>query len=496
MSYKYCRKHDNIVREIKLKDTVMEYCPACKKRQIFEMMGYKIYHKEVQRFHDSDARVKACWAPRRTTKSYSGAHDLLLLYLLPETITWIVAPSYEIGEKEFRVMHQRLVLEADKLGIDKPLRCYNSIRTGNLSIESKQKSIIRVKSAERPVSLLGEAVDGILYSEGAQLKRDIRERYTMQTTVTTAKERGTGYEIIPTTPLGSAEWVHELCMEGQKSDNKRLIESFHWDYTANPKYDVQELENAKKTLGANSPAFREQYLGDWVFYGGSVYSNFNEDTHIIEPFEIPKHWHVVRAIDFGVRDPFVCLWGAIGPDSEIYLFDEYYFTEGGRSMKHHAQFIKEKSKNMKVIQTVADPSATQSIEDLNQEGVFAIPADNDHMSGRLRVMEYLTCTPDGPRPYPLRNTKSKKNHPRMYIFKTMKDLLREFRYYRFKERRYVQSDKEVTLGDDHAMDCLRYLSMTRPAPFRLKFKHTMNSIFGVMNKIKIDRLNRNQWRLG
>jgi hypothetical protein len=445
------------------------------KWKLYDILGYKTYHSEVQRFHESNARIKICCAPRRTTKSYSASHDPLPDLIQNEDFRiWIVGPSYELAEKEFRYMHEALVI---KMGL-KPIYARTNARSGKPILEFEGKRIIEAKSAENQNQLLGEAVDVAIYSEAAQLPRGIRERF-VKPCLTTKK----GREIVPTTPDAKGEWVNELFGLGQ-TQNDLGIDSFTWDRTANPKYDDAEFQWAKRFYGEDSPVFREQYLGEWVFYGGLVYPTFSESLHVIPPFSIPKNWRVVRGIDFGFRDPFVCLWAAIGPHNELYFFQEYYQREG-RSIREHAVNIKALSRGLNIFYTVGDPTEKQAIEDLNYEGVSCDSANNDKTAGRLRAMEYLAPS-YGPPPYGLTDYTEQK-WPHAYIFNTCVEMRREFRYYRWIETRQVQDEKEKTEGEDHAMDIFRYICMTRPSPYKESRRLPSGSFNAILNKIKSNR---------
>ena len=445
------------------------------KWKLYEALGYTTYHSEVRRFHDSTARIKVCCAPRRTTKSYSAAYDLIPDFVATKDFRiWIVGPSYELAEKEFRYMHEALVI---KLGL-KPTYARTNARSGKPILEFPGNRVIEAKSAENQTQLLGEAVDRVIYSEGSQLPRGIRERY-VKPCLTTRK----GHEIIPTTPDARGEWVNELFDIGQ-TENTFDIDSFTWDRTANPKYDDAEFEWAKRFYGEDSPVFREQYLGEWVFYGGLVWPNFSS-KHIIEPFKIPSSWKVVRSIDFGYRDPFVCLWGAVGPNQEIYIFQEYYEREG-RDLPDHASRIKAMSSGYNVMRTVGDPTEKQAIEDLCRYGIFCDSAINDRMAGRLRVAEYMTPTDDGPPPFGWQDFTGDK-WPRVYFFNTCKETIRELKYYRWKEGRQVENETERTEGEDHSADCLRYLFMERPKPFSEKSRLNPHSVNAILEKLKRKR---------
>jgi hypothetical protein len=460
--------------------------PVIDKWALFDRIGYDVTHPEVRRFHDSKARVKVAVAPRRGSKSYAASHDVMDECLLPNRRIWVVGPSYNLAEKEFRYIHQKLVLERNKHGLPKPKTCLTNPRSGQLMIVWPWGTILEGKSADRPDGLLGDAINRIIYSEAAQLPRAIRERYTHPTVITTK-----GTEIIPTTPDQSGEWVNELFELGAQPEYPEIA-SFHWDVTANPTYDLEELERARKFYGEDSPVFQEQYLGMFVYYAGRVYNHFYESTHVIEPFDIPRRWSVVRAIDFGHRDPFVTLWGAVGPEGELYIYNEYYNTKGG-VMREHARHIEAQSRNRNIVQSVGDPAARQSIDDLRYEGVSVMEANNDRAAGRLRVLEYMISSESGVPPYPIRDmpaSKAKNKWPRIYIFNTCKNLIRELKYFRWKEHRAIEGDRERTEGDDHACDALRYLVMTRPSPTNFENRVPRNSFEGYMSLMKTQRAER------
>lgn len=458
--------------------------PKLDKFAIFDLIGYDYHHPEVERFHRSDARIKVATAPRRGSKSYAASHDVIDTCLLPDTRTWIVGPSYALAEKEFRYIHEALVLNRNKLGLPKPKVCMTNPRSGQLYIRWPWGAVLEGKTADRPESLLGEAVDRIIYSEAAQLPRQIRERYTQPTTITRK-----GQEIIPTTPDARGVWVRELVEFGENPDYPN-IESFQWDITANPTYDREELENARKMYGEDSPVFQEQYLGQWVFYAGRVYPAFQPHVHVIPPFDIPLSWNVVRGIDFGHRDPFVTLWAAVGPNMEIYIYKEYYERKG-KNIREHARRILQQSRNRKITLTTADPAGKQQIEDLCYEGVPAMAGNNDRHAGRMRVEEYIRPNSDGVPPFPIQNlpaSKAKTKWPRIYVFNTCPELIRELQYYRWKEGKQIEGDVERTEGEDHACDCLRYLLMTRPSPVKIMSKVPRGSFDGAMAQIKKSRM--------
>ena len=72
---------------------------------------------------------------------------------------------------------------------------------------------------------------------------------------------------------------------------------------------------------------------------GRVHPGFRREIHVVRSFPIPTDWRRFTAIDFGVRDPFVHLWGALAPDDVLHVYRERYQPE--RTTLDHAQAIHE-----------------------------------------------------------------------------------------------------------------------------------------------------------
>jgi phage terminase large subunit len=120
------------------------------------------------------------------------------------------------------------------------------------------------------------------------------------------------------------------------------------------RFVVKKLENYKRIKACILPdvpanyqaildqltgVFRLRYVdGEWASFEGLVYP-FDPQKHIIEPFEIPKDWRRVVAIDFGFDHPFVCHWWAVSPSDKWYLYREIYYSR--RTVKTHSAQIKQ-----------------------------------------------------------------------------------------------------------------------------------------------------------
>ena len=89
-------------------------------------------------------------------------------------------------------------------------------------------------------------------------------------------------------------------------------------------------------LMKNDPTYREKLLGlgedneiramlygDWDALGGDAFGDvWNQKTHVIEPFKIPKNWYVDRTFDWGSSHPFATIWWAESDGSTVKIWDE------------------------------------------------------------------------------------------------------------------------------------------------------------------------------
>lgn len=69
---------------------------------------------------------------------------------------------------------------------------------------------------------------------------------------------------------------------------------------------------------------RMAYLyGDWDVFEGMALEQFNENIHVVDDFEIPKHWRKWIAVDNGYTDPFAWYWFAVDEIGTVYIYREY-----------------------------------------------------------------------------------------------------------------------------------------------------------------------------
>ena len=225
------------------------------------------------------------------------------------------------------------------------------------------------------------------------------------------------------------------CDEGVPFKNKFYIQAT-WD--DNPHLldtDKEELRNALK------PHEREAREKGIPSLGSGLVYPFLIDGITVNPFPIPEHWAKVYALDFGWTNPTAALFAAYDKDSDVvYLTAEYYVAE--RTPQQHAhQLMQMGASNM---HGVYDPAGEQASQrdggDLatlyRQSGLRNLTkANNVKEEGVMKVAQRF-------------------QNSQLKIFNNLRHTLRELAKYCRDEQGKIHK------GDDHLMDCMRYLVMS------------------------------------
>lgn len=427
--------------------------------QFYNRIGY-YPHPGQRKFHASQARFKVMDCGRRWGKSTSGPHDKVPKLMLREPkLGWIVAPTYDLGEKEFRVFWKILV-ETLKVPIDRGKTFY-SLRTKDFRITTAWGSSVEVRSAEHPDSLVGEGLDFVIMAEAAKLKLSHWEKYIRPTL---SDKRGDA--VFVSTPEGY-NWFYDLYQRGQDPNHPEW-----WSYKS-PTWENDivfpggrndpEIIEVRNTLATE--VFDQEYGAEFTSFAGRIYSEFDEGYHVIDDYAFNPEWPNYVAFDFGFRNPFVCLNIQVDPMDNIYVWDEYY--ERNLPTPEHARRLKSMI-HWRVDGGFYDPAGPdeaaslvqiwQNSQEYNNEYLKRVnlsPANNEWKAGVERVKEFLKLreveVSDG----------VKQIKPKLFVARDCKQTIREFNTYRVKEASEKVSESrdpkdEPRKKDDHAMDALRY----------------------------------------
>lgn len=139
---------------------------------------------------------------------------------------------------------------------------------------------------------------------------------------------------------------------------------------------------------------RALLYGDWNIFEGQYFTEFSS-RNIVEPFEIPEGWRRFRTIDYGL-DRLACLWVAISPDGQSYVYREY--CESGLTISEAAGAILERTpKGEDIFATLAPPdlwSRTQTTGKtkaslFSEYGINFTRTSNDREAGWLSLKELI-----------------------------------------------------------------------------------------------------------
>lgn len=241
------------------------------------------------------------------------------------------------------------------------------------------------------------------------------------------------------------------------TDNKALME-------AQPEY-IKQLE-------ALPPKIRQAWLeGRWDVYEGQFFEEFRDDpdhyrdrrwTHVVDPFEVPAGWNVIRSFDWGYNKPFSMAWYAIDYDGVMYRVAELYgctetpnegvkwtddriFSEAKRMEETHPALAGHR------ITGVADPAiwdashGVSTQETAAKHGIYFSKGDHARISGWMQCHYRMAFDSNG--------------RAMFYVFKDCKHFIRTIPQLCYDEHKLEDID---TTQEDHIADEWRYACMSRP----------------------------------
>ena len=283
------------------------------------------------------------------------------------------------------------------------------------------------------------------------------------------------------------QWVKRLFIDrkyntGENPDDYVFIKSLVTDNVAlmqsNPDY-IKQLE-------ALPPKLRRAWLeGNWDVFEGAFFEDFRDTpdldlcykanvtpeeaytqrrfTHVIEPFDIPRGWNIMRSYDFGYNKPWSLGYWAIDYDGVLYRIMDVYGWNGNpdegnkwtpdEQFKYIAELERTHPmlKGRKIVDSVADPaiwdaSRGESIaETAIKYGVYFTPGDNHRIAGWMQFHYRLQFDDNG--------------YPRMYFFNTCETSRRVIPLMMYSE---THPEDINTKLEDHCPDEIRYMCMSHP----------------------------------
>jgi hypothetical protein len=413
--------------------------------------------------HQSKARFRIVDGGRRIGKSVLGGREAYVQLIVPGSYVWIVGPTMDLAEKEFRVVW--------KLVVDKGLIPVRRKSERELFIQFENGSFLECRSEENPDQLIGEGLDLVVLAEAARLKLRTFDQY-----IRPALADRKGKLLATSTPRGF-NWFYDFYERGQ-SEDPRYADWQSWmiPSSMNPILGDEEIEAARLT--SSPEAFAQEWEAKFIAYGGLVFPEFSYETHV-QSISYIGGLRTALWIDPGITAPYCVLLVQITPDEQVLVLDEIYQTglTSDRiidmAIRKWHPYILDKHARPKVDDVIIDKAAAEAAATWRLRG-FAAHGEKPKIEQGIEVYHMFLRDPMRS----IEPTLNREGHivtpgvvvPRIYFDPKCKNVIKEHGLYHYPDetRKRIDtnpSNKPVDV-DNHGMDAIRYgLRNTFPTLF-------------------------------
>lgn len=448
----------------KLKHNIENYIQinnVLEARNVFPLLSYNtgktVHYKQVE-FHKSKKRNRWVFGGNRTGKTECGAVETIWMARgnhpfrenRKNVTGWVVSLSKRVQkevaqEKILKYLNkswiEEIVMSQGKRGSPE----YGIIDTIVIRNVFGGLSRISFKSCEEGrEKFQGTSLDFVWFDE--EPPEDIYIECKMRVIDKCGDIFGT------MTPLKGLTWVYNQIYLNERGDDE--IFYLFMDWSDNPFLSQEEINRLSSTLSVSELENRK--FGRFSGINNSlVYSEFDENIHVVDPFQIPFDWQETISIDPGLSNPLSAHFYAVDYDNNIYVIAEHYASN--KTIDYHADMINKIANKLSwkrsydgKLEAIIDSAANQktlaspkSVTELFYDyGIKVNPKVNkDLFSGINRVKSYL---------------KDVNGKTKLFIFRNCENMIREFKSYF-----WGNADAPIK-KDDHSLDELRYFIMTRP----------------------------------
>ncbi len=426
--------------------------------------GKKIHKKQVK-FHKCKKRNRWVFGGNRSGKTECGAVEVIYMArgIHPyrknkkSVFGWVVSLSQQVQrdvaqDKILKYLNPDWIIDITMLSGKKDSPSSGVIDQIKIKNALGGVSVIGFKSCDQGrEKFQGSSLDFVWFDE--EPPKDIYDECRMRV----LDKRGDIFGTM--TPLKGLTFIYDEIYLNSKNSSEVWYEFIEW--ADNPYLSKKEIKELTKSLSERELESRR--FGRFFTDTGPVYTEFDENAHVIEPFEIPFDWQDLISIDPGLKNPLSCHFYAVDYDGNIYVVAEHY--EAGLDVESHSKKIKEIAKQIGWrkdfsgrIRGIIDSAANQktlayskSVSELFIENGISVSTNvnKDLFTGINRVKSYF------------------KNN-KIFIFKTCVNMIREI-------KGYTWGNNDLPIKrNDHSLDELRYYIMTRP--YNEKPSPTLNAV--------------------
>ncbi|MDD4382518.1 MAG: terminase family protein [Candidatus Dojkabacteria bacterium] len=262
-----------------------------KEAVIREKIGFEPHEGQIpviEAYKKGKRDICLC-AGRRFGKSNICGYIALLEILRPGRHVWIVSPTTDLSQRVYSYVLKYVTSVFSGDSIKFTSKPFNKLELPN-------GSYIECRTAENPVSLLGEELDLLIVDEAAMIKPNVYERYLYPTTSTRQ-----GKSLFISTPNGK-NWFYHKFLNTKKSEQG---ESFNFDSKKNPYFKQEEWERAKAILP--EAVFSQEYMGNFLDDAAAVFRGIKKCIYD-DCYEEPKIDHrYIMGVDLARHQDFTVI---------------------------------------------------------------------------------------------------------------------------------------------------------------------------------------------
>jgi hypothetical protein len=305
---------------------------------------------------------------RRLGKTYIANIIGQLVVLYPGSHVLIMSPNYRLSQISFDL--QRNLIKHFGLEVLRD-NAKDSV------IELVNGSTIRMGSVNQVDSVVGRSYDLIIFDEAALTEAgETAFNIALRPTL----DKPTSKAIFISTPRGKNNWFARFYERGF-SDEFPEWASIHATYMDNPRVDMRDIDEAKRTM--SDAEFRQEYMADFSTFEGRIYTfDFEKNVRDLSELDF-RNMDVIAGLDVGYRDPTALAVFAYD-GHKYYAVAEYLSAEDATSK--HAKAIQYYINKYDIDFIFVDTAAAQFRADLAADyGISTMNAKKSVLDGISHV---------------------------------------------------------------------------------------------------------------
>jgi len=274
-------------------------------------------------------------------------------------------------------------------------------------------------------------------------------------------------------PLRSSAFRRQYaCVEATPFDNPNLPADY-----------LEQFENLPKHW------YDRFVLGSHEVFVGQIFTDFDPDRHVIDPFHIPRSWERWMCIDPGIRHEGAMVWVARDPENNCYMYREIlekdqpvsWWADTMQELEQQRDWGGPDEDELDIIRLIGPEAQQRAQTDgrtvkgvFEEEGVDDLEiADRDPVARISRITQRLRPKPGHLPPLGYVDASEWASDdgdggesgvdgaPTLYIFRDCEKIQEYLPQYRWRPVRTNFSEEDAPekprKKDDHDIDCLGHI---------------------------------------